>query len=120
MRALAMLQVMVQPGIPPEAIPIVQSFLTTVIVIALGLPIIRALSRRFIERVPPASPAPTALPTPELSARLQRIEQAVDAIAIELERVSEAQRFLTRLQTEQRSLGAGQTSPAPESPRRGA
>lgn len=117
MRALAMLQVMVGPGIPPEAIPIVQSFLTTVVVIALGLPIIRALSRRFIERVPPPTTAPA---TPELSARLQRIEQAVDAIAIELERVSEAQRFLTRLQTEQRSLDAGATSPAPETPRRGA
>jgi hypothetical protein len=32
--------------------------------------------------------------------RLTRIEQAVDAIAIEVERVAESQRFLTRLQTE--------------------
>jgi len=32
--------------------------------------------------------------------RLARIEQAVDAIAIEVERVAESQRFLTRLQTE--------------------
>jgi hypothetical protein len=31
--------------------------------------------------------------------RLARIEQAVDAIAIEVERVAESQRFLTRLQT---------------------
>jgi hypothetical protein len=32
--------------------------------------------------------------------RLERIEQAVDAIAVEVERVSENQRFMTRLMTE--------------------
>jgi len=32
--------------------------------------------------------------------RLQRLEQAVDAIAIEVERISEGQRFLTKLQVE--------------------
>ena len=32
--------------------------------------------------------------------RLQRLEQAVDAIAVEVERISEGQRFLTKLQTE--------------------
>ena len=31
--------------------------------------------------------------------RLARIEQAVDAIAIEVERIAESQRFLTKLQT---------------------
>ena len=30
--------------------------------------------------------------------QLQRIEQAVDAVAIEVERISESQRFLARLQ----------------------
>jgi signal transduction protein with GAF and PtsI domain len=35
--------------------------------------------------------------------RLQRLEQAVESIAIEVERISEGQRFLTKLQTEQRS-----------------
>jgi hypothetical protein len=32
--------------------------------------------------------------------RLERIEQAVDAIAIEVERIAESQRFLTKLQTD--------------------
>lgn len=32
--------------------------------------------------------------------RLQRLEQAVDAIAIEIERISEAQRFQTKLLAE--------------------
>ena len=34
-------------------------------------------------------------------ARLVRIEQAVDAIAVEVERISEGQRFTTRLLSEQ-------------------
>ncbi|HEX7596102.1 MAG TPA: hypothetical protein VF387_07085 [Gemmatimonadaceae bacterium] len=40
--------------------------------------------------------------TPPLSeARLARIEQAVEAIALEVERISEGQRFTTRLLSEQ-------------------
>jgi hypothetical protein len=38
-----------------------------------------------------------AAPSPEQEARLMRIEHAVDAIAVEVERVSESQRFATRL-----------------------
>lgn len=41
--------------------------------------------------------APQSRPDAESRARLERIEQAVDAIAIEVERVSESQRFQTRL-----------------------
>jgi hypothetical protein len=37
------------------------------------------------------------LPDRETTARLERMEQAMDAIAIEIERVSEGQRFVTRL-----------------------
>ena len=42
--------------------------------------------------------------------RLERMEQAMDAIAIEIERVSEGQRFVTRLLSERGglSVGAGQ------------
>lgn len=38
---------------------------------------------------------------PLAEARLARIEQAVDAIALEVERISEGQRFMTRLLSEQ-------------------
>jgi hypothetical protein len=34
----------------------------------------------------------------DVTQQLDRIEQAVDAIAIEVERISESQRFLTKLQ----------------------
>lgn len=37
------------------------------------------------------------------SAKLARLEQAVDAIAIEVERLGESQRFLTKVLTEKRA-----------------
>jgi hypothetical protein len=38
--------------------------------------------------------------SPDESRRLERLEQGVDAIAIEVERISEGQRFVTRLLSE--------------------
>jgi hypothetical protein len=39
----------------------------------------------------------------ELEGRLERIEQAVDAIALEMERIGEGQRFVTKLLAERPS-----------------
>jgi hypothetical protein len=66
-----------------------------VIMIVLGLPVVRLVTR-WLE--------PKPVPPRELSAingRLERIETAVDSIALEVERISEAQRFSARLQSEQ-------------------
>jgi len=54
----------------------------------------------------------TQLPA-AFEARFTRFEQALDAVAIEVERVSEGQRFLTKVLTEQnpRALGAGPAQP---------
>lgn len=56
-----------------------------------------------------------ATPAPDTSARLERIEQAIDSIAIEVERVSEGQRFVTRLMADGRgnALPAGQPAMEP-------
>jgi hypothetical protein len=53
--------------------------------------------------------------TGESTQRLERIEQAMDAIAIEVERVSEGQRFVTRLLSERGggALGGAQQVPEP-------
>jgi len=56
--------------------------------IAIGFAV-RSLKRPKRE---PASPA-----LQESSARLERLENSVDAIAVEIERISEGQRFVTRL-----------------------
>ena len=60
-------------------------------------PLSLALARNIWRRgsrfaAPPASA--------ESTQRMERLEQAVDAIAIEVERISEGQRFVTRLLTE--------------------
>jgi hypothetical protein len=54
-----------------------------------------------------------AAPPPSLESvqRLERVEQAIDSIAVEVERISEGQRFVTRILTEgsaQSVLNAGQ------------
>jgi hypothetical protein len=45
-----------------------------------------------------------------LDARLARVEQAVDAVAVEVERIGESQRFLTKVLTD-KSLPAGSGEP---------
>jgi hypothetical protein len=42
----------------------------------------------------------------EIATRLDRMEQAIEAIAVEVERVSEGQRFTTRLLSERSDAGA--------------
>jgi hypothetical protein len=49
--------------------------------------------------IPPAR----ALPGAD-SERLQRVEQGIEAMAIEVERISEGQRFVTKLISESRGL----------------
>jgi hypothetical protein len=66
-----------------------------VVIMVLGFPVIRLITR-WLE--------PRPVPPRELSAingRLERIEAAVDSIAVEVERISEAQRFTAKLQSEQ-------------------
>jgi|tagenome__1003787_1003787.scaffolds.fasta_scaffold20936204_2 hypothetical protein len=91
------------PGfIPHEAVDIVQSFFITIAVIALGIPVIRAFTRRFVDR-----PSPAPVLSANVESRLERIEQAVEAVAIEVERISEAQRYLTKVMVEPRALPGG-------------
>ena len=59
-------------------------------------------------------PGPPAAAFTETAQRLERLEASVDAIAIEIERVSEGQRFVTKLLSESQPapvLGAGQRTP---------
>jgi multidrug efflux pump subunit AcrA (membrane-fusion protein) len=80
------------PMIPPQAVDIAIGFFVTCAVIVVGWPISRALGRRFERR------GSTPLLDTSVTEQLQRIEQAVEAVAIEVERISESQRFLAKLQ----------------------
>ncbi len=78
--------------IPGELIPIVA--IISGAVMAIGFPLARAWARRIEQRTGPGS-----LSSGD-AARLERMEQAIEAIAVEIERISEAQRFTTKLLSE--------------------
>jgi hypothetical protein len=86
-----------------DVIPIV-AILSVFVFFPIAISVARNIWRRG--SLPPA-PAHDR----ETVQRLERMEQAMDAIAIEIERVSEGQRFVTRLLGEQRNgvaISAGQ------------
>lgn len=73
----------------------------------IGFPVARAHARR-LER---ASRDPRTVSAGEAAdARLERVERAVEAMALEVERMSEGQRFMTRLLSD---------PPAPKQPNAG-
>ena len=81
-----------------------------VFMVIVFLPLSIALARRIWKR---SSAVVTAFPR-ELADRLSRMEQAVEATAVEVERIGEGQRFLTRLFTEgegARVIGSGAAQP---------
>jgi len=89
-------------SMPREAIPVV-AILSMFVFFPIALATARNIWRRGARSV-------AASPDRESLQRLERMEQAMDAIAIEIERVSEGQRFVTRLLSEQRggvALAAG-------------
>ena len=76
------------------AIAVPLGFFTMVTAIVVGFPLARAYARKVSNQsVPPAIP-------PEVQQRLEHMEQAIDSIAVEVERNSEGQRFTTKLLAE--------------------
>ncbi|GJG88038.1 hypothetical protein tb265_32190 [Gemmatimonadetes bacterium T265] len=76
------------------------------------------ITRMFTARRTVAGATTATLP-PDTVARLARIEQAVEAVAIEVERISEAQRYSAQLLTDRLS-GPAPTVPAVAASARGA
>ena len=86
-----------------------QDIALAAIVFGIGGTLLYPLIRAFARRIE-GGDGRKAVPS-DLAARLERIERSVDAIAIEVERVSEGQRFVTQLLSERddrKSLGPGQ------------
>ncbi|MBA3889524.1 MAG: hypothetical protein H0X64_03240 [Gemmatimonadaceae bacterium] len=88
------------PDVPPHAKEVAMLFIVCLAAAIILTPLMRALGR-IIERrsTPPARLAP------EIQSQLTRMEQAIDAVALEVERVSEGQRFATRLLSEREKVG---------------
>lgn len=84
-----------ESDIPKEVIPLVGMSLGMVVVIVVFFPIARAIGR-VIERRGAAGVVKAADVVPQL----QQLQASVDTMAIELERMSEAQRFTAKLMAE--------------------
>jgi hypothetical protein len=92
---------------PPEAVMIMIPIFMLVVLLPLTIAYARRIWRRGGQVI-------AAFPK-EISERLGRLEQAAEATALEVERIGEGQRFLTRLFTEgpqAHVLGAGSSSRA--------
>jgi hypothetical protein len=91
---------------PPEEAWVAGGFFMVLVIFPLTIAYARRIWRR-------GAVAVSAFPK-ELSERLFRMEQAVEATSLEVERIGEGQRFLTRLFTEgenSRALGTGAAQP---------
>lgn len=112
----------IQPDPPPEPRqgPPEEAFVLGGIFMFVGvLPISIALARRILRR---GAAAVANIPK-DLGAQLTRLEQGMESIALEVERIGEAQRFTARVLAEredQRALGAGAAEPVPVRPREAA
>ena len=93
------------PRIPVEAVVISIAFFVMIVLVAVGIPIARAFGRRIDKR---SAAAPQLA---DFGQRLDRIEQAIETVAVEVERISEGQRYSARLMTEMKA----QRIPAGES-----
>lgn len=97
----------VEPPEPPRTGPPEEAFvLGGMLIVVVLLPLSIAYARRIWRR---GAQVVTNIPK-ELTDRLMRVEQTVEATAIEIERIGEGQRFMTRIFTE--GQGAHQLSAA--------
>ena len=84
----------------PEIVVPLGAFVCAIF-LAIGVPLARAYSRRM-----DADSRNPRLPT-EVTERLERMEHAIDSIAVEVERITEGQRFTTKLLSEGRGAPEG-------------
>lgn len=86
--------------------------LSVLSIILVFFPMAFGAGRALWKRASRPGPAPAVFT--ETAQRLERLEASVDAIAFEVERISEGQRFVTKLLSESQPapmLGAGQRTP---------
>ena len=100
------------PQVPRTGPPDEAYVLTGMFMFIVLLPMSIAFARRIWRR---SARAEVTLP-PEMSERMAHLERGVEAIAIEVERIGEGQRFVTQVLSERgdaRALGAGAAEPIP-------
>jgi len=81
--------------IPPQVWDVTFAFFITVAFCIVGFPLARAFARRIDRKT-----EFKAAPAPDLTPHIRQLQDSVDAMAIELERISEGQRFTAKLLAE--------------------
>lgn len=81
--------------IPKEVVPIVGIVFGSLVCIILGFPIVRLVTRLIEKRADRSF-----LRASEVTQQLKTLQDSVDTMAIEIERISESQRFQDRLLSE--------------------
>lgn len=85
----------VKPDIPPEVVPIIGIIFGSIAFMVVVSPIVRGIMK-FIERRQDQN----MVHGPSVANQLMQLQQSVDALAIEVERISESQRFLAKISAE--------------------
>ena len=91
---------------PPEEVFVLGGMFIVVVLLPLSIALARRIWRRGVATI-------TKLPA-ELTERLTRLEQGMDAVAVEVERIGEGQRYMARMMGEDgslRAIGAGAAEP---------
>lgn len=96
--------VQVSPDIPPEVVPIIAIVFGSLAIMVIVTPIVRGIIR-MLERRQEKS----LVHGPAVAQQLAQLQQSVDALAIEVERISESQRFQARIlaEREKPAIGGG-------------
>jgi hypothetical protein len=89
--------------IPPQVWDVTYAFFLTVAICVVGFPLARAFARRIDRRTDFK-----AVPGPDLTPQIRQLQESVDAMAIELERISEGQRFTSKLLAERSGISSQQ------------
>ena len=71
-----------------------------------GLPTVAIMLRMLLKHKEKMAALRAPQDHSTIDARLQRVEQAMDAVAVEIERIGESQRFLTKVLTDKSLPGA--------------
>ena len=87
--------------IPPQAVDISVAFFLMIAFCVVGFPLARAFARRMDRKTEFKS-----VPGPDLTPQIRQLQESVDAMAIELERISEGQRFTSKLLADRSGVGA--------------
>jgi hypothetical protein len=99
---------------PPEEFFVLSGMFIVLVLLPISLAAARRMWKRGVQTI-------TKLPA-ELTERLTRLEQGMDAVAVEVERIGEGQRYMARLLGEDgslRAIGAGAAEPVEVKAREG-